>query len=212
MLNNAIRSARSSYIVFIDGDCLPSRHFLQDHWNEKATGKTLLGRRVEMSSRWSHELTLSNVQDGSFERIGWKELLDGIRGRALRLEDSMRIRSRCLRTLLLRNVHGMLGSNFSVFKDDLLSINGFDELYDGPGCGEDSDIQHRLSLIGVSGKSMRNLAILYHLHHPLTSVSQASLQRFAAVQRTREPRCTHGLEHLGVREPAAHNNEGQPKN
>jgi hypothetical protein len=81
-------------------------------------------------------------------------------------------------------------------KRERAPVNGFDELYNGPGCGEDSDIQHRLSLIGVTGKSMRNLAILYHLHHPLTSVSQACRDRFAAVQKSGEPRCVHGLEHL----------------
>jgi glycosyltransferase involved in cell wall biosynthesis len=196
MLNNAIRAAQSDYMVFIDGDCLPSRHFLKDHWNERDRGRALLGRRVEMSMRWSQNLTLPEVQNGVFERVGWRELLDGVRGNALRLEDSVRIKSLLLRTLLLRNVRGMLGSNFSVFKRDLLAVNGFDELYNGPGCGEDSDIQHRLSLIGVTGKSMRNLAILYHLHHPLTSVSQACRDRFAAVQKSGEPRCVHGLEHL----------------
>ncbi len=196
MLNNAIRAARSEYMVFIDGDCLPSRHFLKDHSKERELGRVLLGRRVETSKRWSESLTLGKVQNGSFERLGWQGLLDGLRGDALRLEDSIRIKSRLLRTLLLRNVRGMLGSNFSIFKRDLVAVNGFDELYDGPGCGEDSDIQYRLSLIGVTGKSMRNLAILYHLHHPPTSMSQACLDRFAMVQKTTEPRCTRGLEHL----------------
>jgi len=196
MLNNAIRAARSEYMVFIDGDCLPSRHFLKDHSKEREPGRVLLGRRVETSKRWSESLTLGKVQNGGFERLGWRGLLDGLRGDALRLEDSIRIKSRFLRTLLMRNVRGMLGSNFSIFKSDLVAVNGFDELYDGPGCGEDSDIQYRLSLIGVTGKSVRNLAILYHLHHPPTSMSQACLDRFAMVQKTGEPRCTRGLEHL----------------
>jgi len=196
MLNNAIRAARSEYMVFIDGDCLPTRYFLEDHWNERQQGRVLLGRRVETSKRWSETLTLQEVQTGDFENLGWPELMDGMRGNALRLEDSVRIRSRLVRNLLLRNVRGMLGSNFSVFRKDLVAVNGFDELYDGPGCGEDSDIQHRLSLIGITGKSMRNLAILYHLHHPATSVSLACRKRFEDIQKSREPRCSRGLEKL----------------
>lgn len=35
MLNNAIRAARADWLVFTDGDCLPSKHFLLDHWNER---------------------------------------------------------------------------------------------------------------------------------------------------------------------------------
>lgn len=194
MLNNAIRASRSGYLVFIDGDCLPSRHFLCDHWNERTPGRVLLGRRVETSRRWSAALTLERVESGAFERLGWEELKDGFAGRSLRVEDGLRMRSRWVRRLLLRNVRGMLGSNFSAWKEDLLAVNGFDELYDGPGCGEDSDIQFRLSLNGVTGKSLRNLAIQYHLWHPATTVSDACWDRFEIVKRTTEPRCTHGLE------------------
>jgi hypothetical protein len=119
----------------------------------------------------------------------------GLTGRSLRVEDGIRMPSRLLRTVLLRNVRGMLGSNFSVAKSDLVAINGFDELYDGPGCGEDSDVQYRLSLIGVTGKSLRNLAILYHIWHSPTNVSDACWDRFEMVKKTSAPRCKEGLVH-----------------
>ncbi len=194
MLNNAIRAANTDYLVFIDGDCLPSRHFLLDHWNERKAGRVLLGRRVETSERWSKELTLEKVRSGEFERFGWKELSEMLRGKSLRVEDGVRIRSAILRSLLLRTAEGMLGANFSAWKHDLVEINGFDELYNGPGCGEDSDLQYRLSLIGVRGKSLRNLAIEYHIWHPRAGVSDVSWDRFEAVKKTREPRCVHGLD------------------
>jgi len=133
------------------------------------------------------------VESGAFEKLGWEEAWDGLRGRSLRVEDGIRIPSRFLRLLLLRNVRGMLGSNFSVARRDLLAINGFDELYNGPGCGEDSDIQYRMSLLGVSGKSLRNLAIQYHIWHPLTKASESSRLRFAEVQKTRDARCSLGI-------------------
>jgi hypothetical protein len=196
MLNNAIRATHTDYLVFIDGDCLPSRHFLRDHFDEREGRRVLLGRRVETSARWSQSLTLEDIRSGGFERMGWAEWMDGLKGRSLRVEDGIRIKSRFLRKLLLRNVRGMLGSNFSAWKRDLVAINGFDELYDGPGCGEDSDIQFRLSLIGVTGKSLRNLAVQYHIHHPITKVSDACWDRFQEVQKKREPRCLVGLERL----------------
>jgi len=195
MLNNGIRASRAGHIVFIDGDCIPSRHFLRDHWRERKTGHVLLGRRVETSDRWTKNLTLDDVRSGRFERIGWRELSDGLAGRSLRVEDGIRIPSSILRGLLLRSVTGMLGSNFSASKDDLIAVNGFDELYDGPGCGEDSDIQYRLSLLGVEGKSMRNLAIQYHLYHPATPVSAKCLERLRQIRETSGPRCAHGLVH-----------------
>ena len=196
MFNNGIRAARGEQIVFIDGDCIPARDFMLDHWSEREPNKVLLGRRVETSERWSKALTLEKIQSGEFERYGWNEWSDGLTGKSLRVEDGIRMPSRHLRLLLLRNVHGMLGSNFSASKKDLEAVNGFDELYDGPGCGEDSDIQYRLSLIGVRGKSLRNLAIQFHIYHPPTKTSQASWERFQRVKMLRNPWCEVGLKKL----------------
>jgi len=196
MLNNAIRAARGEHLVFIDGDCLPGKDFLLDHWNERERKKVLLGRRVETSRRWSEALTLDKVLSGEFERYGRREIWDGLNGDSLRVEDGLRIPSKLVRTLLLRTVKGMLGSNFSAARKDLEAINGFDELYDGPGCGEDSDVQYRLSLVGVTGKSLRNLAILYHIWHEPRPVSDPSWDRFEAVKKTHEPRCRVGLAKL----------------
>ena len=196
MLNNAVRSSRGRHIVFIDGDCLPSRDFLLDHWNEREDHRVLLGRRVETSERWSADLTVEKIETGEFEKLGWREIRDGLAGRSLRVEDGIRMPGRIVRRILLRTVRGMLGSNFSVAKSDLESINGFDELYDGPGCGEDSDVQYRLSLVGVSGKSLRNLAIQYHVWHPRPGVSDACWDRFEMVKRLGQTRCLVGLERL----------------
>ena len=196
MLNNAIRIARSAYLVFIDGDCLPTRRFLQDHWEERQNGRVLFGRRVETSRRWSSELSLQKVQSGEFEKLGWREFADAFSRNALRLEDGIRMPNQLVRRLLLRTTRGMLGSNFSVSRPDLVRINGFDELYRGPGCGEDSDIQYRLSLMGVTGKSLRNLAIQFHIWHPRTEVSEMCLQRFQFVKTTTVARCSDGLEKL----------------
>lgn len=171
MLNEAIRAANSEYLVFIDGDCVPAKDFLVDHWNEREARRVLLGRRVETSERWAKSLTVEKIETGTFEGIGLMELMDGIMGKASRLEDAIRIKNRLVRKFSLRNTVRILGSNFSVRKGDMVSINGFDEEYDGPGHGEDSDVQYRLSLIGVTGKSLRNLAIQFHVYHPRTQIS-----------------------------------------
>jgi glycosyltransferase involved in cell wall biosynthesis len=193
MLNNAVRASRSDYLVFTDGDCLPSRHFLRDHWNEREKGKLLIGRRVETSERWSQALTFEKVTSGEFDRLGWREWADGLAGRCRRLEEGIRIQNRLVRKLFRKDARRILGSNFSVAKKDLEEINGFDELYGGPGSGEDSDVQYRLSLIGVIGKSLRNLAIQFHVYHSPTGADENSRQRLTAVVQRGEPRCRQGL-------------------
>ena len=196
VLNKAIGASKGSWLVFVDADCLPSERFLEDHARERRPRAVLLGRRVETSERWAKSLTLEKISTGAFERYGAAEWMDGLRGRSLRVEDGIRIPSVLLRRLLLRNVRGMLGSNFSVSRADMEAINGFDEEYDGPGCGEDSDIQFRLSLNGVLGQSMRNLAVQYHVWHPRTRVSDACWDRFQRVKEEGRARCRQGLERL----------------
>ena len=53
-------------------------------------------------------------------------------------------------------------------KKELLAINGFDEDYNFPGGGEDSDIEWRLKkLPAVYFKTMRFRALVYHIFHPI---------------------------------------------
>jgi len=78
----------------------------------------------------------------------------------------------------------LLGQHFSVARRDLLAITASMN-FTRAGCGEDSDIQYRMSLLGVSGKSLRNLAIQYHIWHPLTKHPNRSRLRF--LRRYRRP-------------------------
>lgn len=195
VLNKAVRASSSDYLVFIDGDCVPHKLFLEDHWFERGNRVVLCGRRAEMSERWTRQLTLERIANGSFESIGISEWYDGLRNHAHRIEDGLRFRSQFLRRILHGQHRGLLGSNFSLHRDDLLAINGFDEEYDGPGCGEDSDIEYRLRIAGVNVKPLRHRAIQFHLYHPRTTPSPRSLERFNVVRERKEFWCERGLQH-----------------
>ncbi|MBL0175964.1 MAG: glycosyltransferase [Ignavibacteria bacterium] len=198
ILNEAVRRARSPYLVFIDGDCLPHRRFLADHYEGRQSATVLCGRRVETSPAWTSRLTLDMVRSGAYESLGIREVWEGLRGRALRLEDGIRL-SRSEASALHgpsrgpARAPGILGSNFSVHTRDLLSINGFDETYDGPGSGEDSDVQFRLALQGVRSAALRHRAIQYHLWHPRTAASERSERRFEDVRARGRAWCEQGL-------------------
>jgi glycosyltransferase involved in cell wall biosynthesis len=195
MLNDAIRESLSEYLVFIDGDCLPSRHFLLDHFTYREQAKVLLGKRVEHGSRWAASLSLAKIESGKFERYLPADLIDAALGKSVRLEHGVRITNSVVQKMIGKST-GILGSNFSTFKEHLIAVNGFDESYDGPGFGEDTDIFFRLNLIGVTGKSLRNLAIQYHLWHPLTKVPDRNRLRFEEMMKRSDPRCRNGLRKL----------------
>ncbi|MFA6541870.1 MAG: galactosyltransferase-related protein, partial [Bacteroidota bacterium] len=163
-----------------------------DHVAHREEGKVLLGRRVEHGKRWTNELTVTKIEQGEFERYTVRDLIDALRGESVRLEHGIRIPFAFLRRLTEKS-DNMLGCNFSTYKRHLIDVNGFDEDYDGPGSGEDSDLYFRLNLIGVRGKSLRNLAIQYHLWHPLTRTPERTYLRFLETKKRGESQCVNGL-------------------
>jgi glycosyltransferase involved in cell wall biosynthesis len=192
MLNYAIEESSTEYIVFIDGDCIPAEHFLLDHFEQRQKRKVLLGRRVEHGKRWAESLSMEKIRSGEFERYRTYDLVDALKGNSVRLEHGVRIINSFLRNLAGKST-GILGCNFSTFKEHLVAVNGFDESYDGPGVGEDTDIFYRLNLIGVTGKLIRNLAIQYHIWHPFTNVLDRNRERFIEMQFSGKAECNNGL-------------------
>ncbi len=195
MLNYGLQESTTDYIIFLDGDCLPGKDFVLDHFIHREKGKALLGRRVEHSERWAENLSLTKIVNGEFEKYTMMDLIDGVTGKSITLESGFRITNNTIRALTGK-AKSILGCNFSTYKEHLIAINGFDEEYRGPGCGEDSDIFYRLNLIGVTGKSLRNLAIQYHLWHPLTEPKEENYKRFLEVQRNNNPICKNGIKKL----------------
>lgn len=168
ILNKAIQASEGSYLVFIDGDCIPHQRFLEDHFSNRRVHQVLSGRRVQLSEVRTKKLTFKQVQLGFLEKkIGLVLLLlDGIMGRTIHAENAVRIKKPFLRKWLIKDKdRGILGCNFSIFKSDILLVNGFDERYNHPGTGEDTDLDHRLQRIGIRCKSRKHLLTMYHIYH-----------------------------------------------
>jgi glycosyltransferase involved in cell wall biosynthesis len=193
ILNRAVAASRTPYLVFTDGDCLPHSAFLEDHFRESEPGVVLCGRRVNLGESFSGRITPDSVRGGRFERITPALLADGLRGRTAYIEDAFRTRNPLLRRLLHPGEPAILGCNFSVHREWLERINGFNEEYRAPGLGEDSDVAFRLTLAGARLRSVRNLAVLFHLHHPKTAVGEENRIIYERVVSSREMVCRNGL-------------------
>jgi len=92
----------------------------------------------------------------------------------------------------------MRGMNFSAWKADLLAVNGWNEEYVGWG-REDDDLVARLQFQGLSGRSVRFGAILYHLDHPMRrdpDLLAANDRIFQEVVRQRNAVCRQGIRNL----------------
>jgi glycosyltransferase involved in cell wall biosynthesis len=166
ILNKSILASDSSYLIFIDGDCILHHKFIQEHHLAKEIKTVITGRRVNLSKKVSTKLSNELISNGYLNsKILRESFWDSINSKARDLEQGVYIKADLVRNFLNRKDKGILGSNFSLFKQDLLDVNGFDERFVHPAAGEDTDIEARLRRNGLQVKTIRNQAVQYHLYH-----------------------------------------------
>jgi glycosyltransferase involved in cell wall biosynthesis len=166
ILNKAIVRAGSDYLIFMDGDCVPHRHFVKEHLKHAAFNYVLAGRRVNLPHSVTSKLTPALVQKGYLEKRGLLRSFWAQRnGLSSHNENGIYARLSFLQNWLTQKDTAVLGSNFSIHKKDILAVNGFDERYTSPAVGEDDDLELRLRNNGMKVKKLKHIAIQYHLFH-----------------------------------------------
>ena len=175
ILNKAILAATAEYIIFIDGDCIPHRHFVKEHLSARSEKQVLTGRRVLLGRKISSFLTVKGVRSGLLENLLFPWMVfDGILGNGQFTENAIYVKWEWIRNRINKKDRGLLGSNFSLHKNDLLAVNGFDERYLSPYVGEDTDLEFRLRLNGCKFRHLKHLAIQYHYYHPRQEFSHSN--------------------------------------
>ena len=196
-MNNAIRAASGKLLIFIDGDCIPHKRFVEGYCALQQEKTVLCGRRVELGPEISKQ-----IREG-------KMLLDTIQDHYLAnyftlAKDDVRHYEEgiVLNDFLFRWRHGkkktvtILGCNFAVNREDMVAINGFNEDYISPSVGEDTDPEWRLSEYGCTMATARNRAVVFHLYHEHkydAEQNAKSRKVFDRVKKNREIECKNGL-------------------
>lgn len=194
ILNQSILASESDYLIFIDGDCIPHPKFVEGHLEYKSKKMALTGRRVNLSEKITHILTPQKVKEQFIQKKFLLLIKDGLFGESYDVEKGFYFGNKFLRNLFNKKSRGLLGCNFSLYKDDIISINGFDERYQAPSIGEDSDIQYRLELQGVKIKSLNHIAVQYHLYHKLQERPQKNLILFENVKKNKTFFTPYGIQ------------------
>jgi len=164
--NRAIAKAKGDYIIVIDGDMILHKDFVLDHFHYAKPGYFVQGVRVKLNSQKANEI-LKNKQYifKSFEN-GIKNKRKSLRSPLLYYLFSGR---RVFKTL------DMLQScNMAFFKNDCVSVNGFNEDFIGWG-REDSEFAAKLFHLGKKRRDLRFKALAYHIHHEGNSRSMLEI-------------------------------------
>ena len=188
-LNRAIAAARAEQLIFIDGDVVLHRLYVEQMVRHFREDRILAGKRIYLNAMHTDRLLADSSYIEKMQGVCWRALLrkDGMR----RTEEGVYVPW----LHWLRPLNHLLGCNMSFGRKALIAINGFDEDYVRPAYGEDADLDWRFRKIGMKHFSMRNLAVQYHLDHPLNWTEQEENLRIAAEKVARnEWRAVRGLD------------------
>jgi glycosyltransferase involved in cell wall biosynthesis len=152
--NKAISKATGQYIILIDGDMVLHPDFIQDHLKNSCPGFFIQGSRVLMNKKLTEIVLKEQILKFHLFSQGISNRLNTIHSNFL--SQIFSIQKNYLR--------GIKTCNMSFFKEDCISVNGFNNNFEGWG-REDSEFIVRLMNKGVRRKTLKFLAIQFHLWH-----------------------------------------------
>ena len=152
--NKAIAKSCGDYIILIDGDIILHPKFVQDHVNNAQVGYFIQGTRVLLTQDRTRDALKRMSINFSFLSKGIKNRKNAIYSDFLSKLFSKK----------MNYLRGIKTSNMAFFKQDCVNVNGFNNDFEGWG-REDSEFVVRLFNTGINRKSLRFIAIQYHLWH-----------------------------------------------
>jgi glycosyltransferase involved in cell wall biosynthesis len=191
VLNRAIIVSRFDALIVSDMDCLPHRDFVRNHLAYVKSGVAITGRRTHVSRDVvpsPEKILEGGLGFGPLSLIEFR-----FRGKARIIEHGFV--SPIFYESRNRRLHG---SNFSIFRRDLVAVNGWNEEFEGWG-DEDSDLGVRLQHSGVGIRNLRNKVIQFHLLHD--RLPKVNPHNEALFQRTRLEQTTRAR--IGIAESNA---------
>ena len=169
--NKAIAKASGEYLIFLDGDIVPYRHFIEYSLKLVKPKRVLTGRRVNLPKEITDDIKNSKITPQNIEDNYWKFMLKHFRDKSIKIEQGIEFNPdgflyKNFISKRKRNVE-ILGCNFSCFKEDMININGFDESYNTLSIlADDTDLTWRFLGMGCELYSSKNIANCFHLWHP----------------------------------------------
>ncbi|MGE3920344.1 MAG: glycosyltransferase family 2 protein [Gammaproteobacteria bacterium] len=161
--NKAVARAKSDYLIFIDGDCIPNKNFILRHKQLAEKGYFVAGNRVLLNKKFSDLVMQQSIPISEWNFSKWWRAYR--RKQCNRFLANIKFPLGFLRKINKRKWKSARTCNLAIWRDDFVAVNGFDEAYQGWGF-EDSDLVIRLLKNGIKHKSARFAVAVSHLWHP----------------------------------------------
>lgn len=162
--NRGALAAQGAYLVFLDGDVVPRRHFVRALRSSARAGWFVAGRKLELSAALTRRVVSEGDPIHRRSFYGWlRERGDAAPLSALSSRDRRRVGT--LRVPEFEPHNRAYGFLLGVARRDFERVNGFDTRYVGWG-EEDVDFALRLRRLGLRCGHAGPDAVVLHLWHP----------------------------------------------
>lgn len=179
IINKAILHAGYDYLVLTDGDCIPRRDFLEVHASNARRGRFLSGGCCRLGVDTSWKIGPEEIASGACFNPDWLKR-QGRVGLSSRVKLGAGRRAAGFLDAVKPTGATFNGCNASAWKEDLLSVNGYDERMEYGGA--DREIGERLFNLGIKGIHMGHRAVCLHLDDSRSCKSMDSLGENRAIR------------------------------
>ena len=181
----AISKSSYEYIIAIDGDMLLHRDFVKDHKKFARKNYYIQGSRALLQKKLSKKILYSKkITYPYFFSNNVKNKLNMLRIPFL---------SKLFYAPKNRNIERIRGCNFSLFKADIVRVNGFNEDIITWG-GEDSEFAQRLFNAGLWRKNLKFSALQYHIYHQENDLPSESINILNHTVESKLSWCPNGID------------------
>ena len=167
--NKAAAASSGQYLLFVDGDCVALPSYIRRHRELAEQGYFVPGNRVLLNQAYTEQILRQHLPLHSGSFLFFARLW--LQRRINRLFPLINWPFKGWRYRRPTFWQKAMTCNLAVWKSDFITVNGFDELYEGWGY-EDSDLVIRLIHQGIKRKEGRFAAPVLHLWHRQNDRSQ----------------------------------------
>jgi len=178
--NRGVAASKGSYLIFLDGDCVPETDFIAQHKALAQAGFLVNGSRVLLSADFTREVLAGTVLIVGRSALFW--LRQRMTGRASKLTALIRLPDWTLRIKKKFSFKGIRSCNMAMWRSDFERVDGFDESFVGWG-HEDADLVLRLYHAGVARKNGFCATEVFHLWHKEAARDKESLNARLVLDR-----------------------------
>ncbi|MDR2653638.1 MAG: glycosyltransferase [Prevotellaceae bacterium] len=148
-VNKAVRHA-NDYIIFIDGDVIIHPRFIENHWKYKKTNTAMYGTTAMLTPKMTEKLlNIKPFEDAWIDK------------------DYKRRNTLYLPFPVFKVAKEFVGRNFSLYKEDFVAVNGYDNDLVGEVGWEDTDLSYRLTNNSVNIRRVFGRCLGKHIYHKL---------------------------------------------